>query len=267
MIRVDQENHPFTLEHYRKIVQTGLEQNYRYKLFTENDLGDRRIYFRHDVDNSVNSAFTIAGIEAELGVKSTYLFLLRSENYNLLSGTSYVKIREIAAMGHEIGLHFSLEAHKKDERENHDISALPELVIRDVNILSEILNMDIRVWSLHNPGVKGKEMLQVDVPGVINTYHPRFFEDVKYISESNMAWREKCPCEMFKDNLYSSYQVLVHPMSYCDKLKTDADILLYFLYEKVLELKKNNEIQNRTLEKKGLTMADITKYFTERANR
>ena len=35
----------------------------------------------------------------------------------------------------------------------------------------------------------------------------------------------------------ASYHVLIHPMSYCDRLRSDRDVLLYFLYTKVLELK------------------------------
>jgi len=252
--------HPFTLDHYRDIIGSALRNGYAFSLFTEKPLG-KMVYLRHDVDNCIDSAYTIAGIERELDIRSTYLLMIRSENYNVLAGNSIRKIREINAMGHEIGLHFTLEEHEEHlgVADEHD---LIELIRQDAHILSNILDMEIRVFSFHNP--TGKSQYQVTVPGLINTYSTEFFNDLKYISESNMIWRERCPCLLFEEGEYDRFQVLIHPLSYNDDLKSDRDVLLYFLYTKVLRLKEINEIQNATLSKEGVSLAEIANYFLKR---
>src|SRR4051794_14022454 len=64
------------------------------------------VLWRHDVDASVHRALVLARIEAELGVRSTYFFALRSEFYNLLESGVTRRAREILELGHWLGLHF-----------------------------------------------------------------------------------------------------------------------------------------------------------------
>src|SRR5947209_18661466 len=89
------ELHPFTPAHYREMLATALSQGYRFNLFGEPVQG-RTAYLRHDVDNSVGDALAMARIEHSLCIRSTYLFLLRSQNYNLLCGGRVAPIPEMA---------------------------------------------------------------------------------------------------------------------------------------------------------------------------
>jgi hypothetical protein len=253
------DEHPFTLEHYRALLQAAKESGYRFALFEEPAQG-RAVYLRHDVDNSIDDALTIAGAEAELGVRSSFLFLLRSKNYNLLAGDSIAKVRSIAEFGHAVGLHFSREPG--DEPAGTPLP-LPERIRTDAALMAQAVGLPVRLFSFHNPA--GRDEFQVDVPGLINSYAPRFFGDIKYLSESNFRWREGCPCEIFRSGRYPVMQILIHPMTYCDLLRTDRDALLYFLYRKLLELSQANQAQNLTLRQHPVGPEEIAEYLQARA--
>src|SRR6185437_8736934 len=65
------DEHSFTLVHYRDLLQTAKRAGYTFALF-EKPAEGRTIYLRHDVDNSIEDAATIAAIETELGIRSSF---------------------------------------------------------------------------------------------------------------------------------------------------------------------------------------------------
>src|SRR5207249_12226167 len=71
----------------------------------------RVVYLRHDVDNSVESAVRMAEVEARAGAVSTYLVMVRSENYNVFTGANVDRLRRLRDLGHDVGLHFTAEEH------------------------------------------------------------------------------------------------------------------------------------------------------------
>jgi hypothetical protein len=256
MLSSNQSNylHPFTAAHYRTILVAALESGYRFALFGE-PVDGRVIYLRHDVDNSIGDALKIAQIERDLGVRSTYLFLLRSQNYNLLCGVGISQIREIAALGHDVGLHHSCEPGEALQNDE----SLADRIRGDAALLSQQIGLPVRHFSLHNPAEN--DNFELDVPGLTNTYSAPYFREVKYLSESNFRWREGCPCELFRRQIYEKLQVLVHPMSYCEDLSGDRDALLYFLHQKIQLLSRVNQEQNRTLREYPVSMAEIAEHL------
>jgi hypothetical protein len=69
----------FTLKNYQKLLQIALEE-FRFIEYKElnNQIRDKFILLRHDVEFSVPIALEMAKIEAELGIKaSLQVFVLR----------------------------------------------------------------------------------------------------------------------------------------------------------------------------------------------
>ena len=60
---------------------------------------------RHDIEFSIDRALTLARIENELDVTSTYTVQLRNNTYNALSQKNIEAVQEIKKLGHQIGLH------------------------------------------------------------------------------------------------------------------------------------------------------------------
>lgn len=151
-------------------------ENYRYN--------GKCVILRHDVDFNLEAALQFAELECKEGIQSTYFILLATPFYNPFHRKSRNIIKAIRDMGHDIGLHF--------DEANYFISNKKELinyVEREIAILSNGLDMDIKSVSMHRPS---KWVLEEDVhfKSVINSYSRIFFNDFKYLSDSRMHWRE-----------------------------------------------------------------------------
>ena len=121
--------------------------------FISSDFNRRgnNILWRHDVDYSVKSALTLASIEQEEGIKSTYFFLLNCEFYNLLAAEILKQVKAIASMGHHIGLHFD-EAVLTEKKFSSE--ALSEQLEYEKKVLERYLEVPIETVSWHNPTEK-----------------------------------------------------------------------------------------------------------------
>ena len=249
--------HPFKIDHYKQILSAILASDYRSSLFSEKNLPTKVVYIRHDIDNDIGVAHNMAAIENEMGVKSTYLVLLRSGNYNPAERVNCLLLREMMEMGHEIGLHFSMVDHPELGR-SEDVE---KLIQQDIDILSSIIGEEIKVFGFHNPGES--DDFQVEVEGFINSYNRKYFNDAYYASESNMEWKKGCPCQ-FPDGIKENVvQLLIHPLSYAADLASDYDVLAYFIKLKLKFLIEYNAQSNRTLRQEKNLKQQILSGFIE----
>ena len=172
----------FDLGHYRELVEAGLEGGYRFTTFGEPpEHGD--LFFRHDVDLSLDAALTMGELEAELGVSTTYLLMTRSVFYNLASKEGDDAIARLRELGHAVGLHAVHPSVERDDR------------------------LDA-VMSWHNPRT---EYMSDRVEGFLNVYAEPYFAPQTYRSDSNQHWRAGCPHEELRAGSFPWLQVLVHP--------------------------------------------------------
>jgi len=192
----------FTHEWYQSLLGHLLDDGYTFRTFTRQPQeGD--LLLRHDVDLSLDDALTMAGIEAELGVKSTYCILLSSPLYNPFDPEQAAKIREIDALGHDIGLHFS--THGRWEDGEPSPTAVEKEVRHGQATLDGIVPDVSSAVSFHRPP---SWVLGQRFTGFRNTYSPTYFTDIAYLADSNQRWREEPP-EL--DELPETLQILTHP--------------------------------------------------------
>ena len=105
----------FDLAHYRELLEAAKAGGYRFAFFDrEPEAGD--LLLRHDVDLSLEAAIRLAELEAELGVRATYLLLKRSEFYNLAAPSGEAAIARLRELGHRVGLHAVWPEADWDER-------------------------------------------------------------------------------------------------------------------------------------------------------
>lgn len=95
----------FTLQAYKNLLQSLLQQGYRFFTFEAYCQGviknaGKFILLRHDVDLRAEHALATAKLEAELGIQSTYYFRVVPES------NQPEVMMAIAALGHEIGYHY-----------------------------------------------------------------------------------------------------------------------------------------------------------------
>ena len=183
----------------------------------------RYLILRHDVDFSVDRALKLAKIEAKYGIFSTYFFLLHSDFYNIFERDSYTKIREIIKLGHKIGLHFDTIFYGVLSKEE-----LEQKLGFEKEILSNLFDIEIEVFSLHNPNpdVNNYNNYTLDelskiypqyfadfIGNMLNTYGS-VFRKIDYISDSNGFWRYRNIKDIIYDERIKIIQVLIHPEWY-----------------------------------------------------
>ena len=172
----------FDLGHYREILEAAQAGGYRFAQFGAGpEQGD--LFLRHDIDLSLDAAVTMAELEAELGVRATYLLMTESVFYNLASPEGVAVIARLRELGHDVGLHAVHPNVELDERFDPVVS-----------------------W--HNPQ---PEYLSDEVPDAVNTYGERYFSPQTYRSDSNQRWRAGCPHEELRGGTFPWLQILVHP--------------------------------------------------------
>ena len=74
---------------YRHFLGNFLSRKYQFVFFDEQSETSGEIILRHDVDFDTGLALEAAKMEAEMGIKATYFFLLRSNLYNLLGDPAF----------------------------------------------------------------------------------------------------------------------------------------------------------------------------------
>ena len=172
----------FELDHYRELLEAAKTGGYRFARFGEGpERGD--LFLRHDVDLSLQAAVTMAELEAEHDVRTTYLLMTESLFYNLASPDGVDTIACLRDLGHTVGLH----------------AVHPNVALDD---------RFAPVVSWHNPQ---PEYMSDEIPNAANTYGERYFSPQTYRSDSNQRWRAGCPHEELRTGSFPWLQILVHP--------------------------------------------------------
>lgn len=205
----------FTYDWYEKFLDHLLSEGCDFRTFRQQP-ADGSLHLRHDVDLSLTDALQMAKIEAERGVQSTYCILLSSPLYNPLDGKNAVTIREIEALGHEIGLHFNTHNYWRPSESPRRETI--ETRVRDERRALEIVTADLSpAVSFHRPipWVLGREFETFQ-----NTYGPAYFTDIEYFADSNQRWRADPP---IVSEIPSPVQLLTHPGLWADTDGTFED--------------------------------------------
>ncbi|HEY7207646.1 MAG TPA: hypothetical protein VH416_05345 [Gaiellaceae bacterium] len=173
---------PFDLPHYGELLDAARSGGYRFAFFDRApEPGD--VLLRHDVDMSLEAALTMAELEAEDGVASTYFLMTQSDFYNLDSRAGRVAVARLRELGHRIGLHAIHPERALDGRFDP-------------------------VFAWHTPD---PDYMTEPVEGLVNVMQPGFFEPERYRSDSNRHWRSGCPHDELAQGSFEWLQLLVHP--------------------------------------------------------
>jgi hypothetical protein len=92
----------FTVKKYTELLDSLIGAKYNFQTFEDflTDPKDRVVILRHDVDTTPKNSLKFAKIQAAKKIKGVYYFRAVSESWDENI------IKEIAALGHEIGYHY-----------------------------------------------------------------------------------------------------------------------------------------------------------------
>jgi hypothetical protein len=197
----------FTEEAYRELLGHA-RLHWRFGRFTEFQTKDRVCLWRHDVDFSPHRAARLAQLEAEAGVQATYFVLLQSTFYNVFEPGIAGLFRQIASLGHSLGVHFDPASYA-----NHsEAGNVDRLLDFERRVLSELLDVTIEAFSYHNIDTARPFMSEADkVAGLVNAYSASIRANFAYVSDSNGYWRFQRLHDVLTGAEDPRLQVLTHP--------------------------------------------------------
>jgi hypothetical protein len=201
-------------DNYNLLLKSCKDSNYDFVDFCQiNQTTKKSIVIRHDIDFSPMLALKMAKTEHEMGVKSTYFFMPRSPFYNLFTRTNNEVVKEVLELGHNIGLHYD-EGYAARE------GSLQELIDKEIKMLENNFDIKIAVVSFHQPS---ERIISNEISiSQINTYDNKYFKDIKYLSDSNMNFKED-PISIITSSMFEKIQLLIHPMWWMIKGKSTKE--------------------------------------------
>jgi len=195
----------FTEDQYRGFVALA-KSKYEFIKYDEIDFSKKFVLWRHDVDFSLNRAESLARIEFEEGVASTFFINPHCIFYNCLEKSQTDLIRRIISMGHSIGLHFDSEYHSIETE-----GQLDDVVSFEAKWLSDIFGSPISAFSFHNPNSLLLSFEKATYGGLINCYSKDFKTRLGYCSDSNGRWRHRHLFDVLENAEERNLQILTHP--------------------------------------------------------
>jgi len=167
--------------------------------------GGRDLYIRHDIDAELYLLDPFLDVEESAGATATYFLMPESTFYNLHSPEGRSIISRIRDGGHAFGLHFFGEVHSALSPDQ-----LAHEIFRQAESLESSVGAPVGVFSFHQP-TRSMLGLDLEVPGLVNTYHEATMRDLSYVSDTNMVWQPAPPDEVMASGT-SRVQMLVHPL-------------------------------------------------------
>lgn len=211
----------FTYDEYRGIL-SKLKQKYDLVSFSEankkfNDGKDGFSVIRHDVDAELGKALTMALIEKDMGVSSTYFFLISTDTYNLLSGSNRKAAQEILKLGHEAALHFDPTLYEPKDWTNR--------LAWEKSVLQEALGTEIQTVSFHKHA-SYQEGFEIKTSLLETTKAPFFNNPIKYFADSRGRWRFGHPIESEAFREGKPMHLSFHPIWWGEEPEADPKIKL-----------------------------------------
>ena len=174
----------FTLEKYRKLSQSFIQNDYKiltFKSYLKNkDRFESSVILRHDIDRKPLNALRFAKLENDLGIKSTYYFRY-PDTYNIEI------IRKIHDMDHEIGYHYEVLSKAKGDNDK-----AIKLFVEELNKFR--IEFDINTICMH-----GRPLSKYDNRdlwkyfnfkdfGIIGEAYLSCANDLTYLSDTGRNW-------------------------------------------------------------------------------
>ena len=195
----------FTTVQYAQLLRLA-KLNYKFIGYRELVLGEKFVLWRHDCDYSLNRSLRLARIEHQESVKATYFLNPHCEFYNLLEKEQAQIVKEILALGHDIGLHFDAAFYDIQSEDQLDA-----LVAREASWIVNWFGVKPAAFSFHNPTDFLLACDHDNYGGLPNCYSKTFRTTIPYCSDSNGYWRFRRLQDVLESAQDSCLQVLTHP--------------------------------------------------------
>ena len=212
----------FTIPYYIRLMQRALALGYRFQTFPEylKKPEERVILLRHDVDVSLEYALELARLEERLGIISSFFVRVRSSLFNVYEAINTERLRELAAMGFEIGLHEEVGWFTADYAE------VIKLMKEDKEGLERILGKPIHGVTTHVPKWNPIKITSDVLEQTGFKYDPGgelFNQDAIFVSDSNKCWKKYSLEETL--GRFDKILASLHPVWWVGEIRDPANLI------------------------------------------
>lgn len=206
----------FSLAAYDALLERLGEAGYAFAPIAELpelQAGQRTVLLRHDVDLDPPSTVAMAQCEAARGIVATYYVPL-TVHFNALDRVNGAAIRELRALGHDVGLHYDVRTYPQepDARRAH--------LDWEIGVLEGLTGAPVRTISMHQPTIGPPDPF-LSGTGFVHPRDPALQENLLYVSDSARAWRDESLLRCFGADAPERLLLLVHPESWLDPSVAD----------------------------------------------
>ncbi len=196
----------FTIAAYAELVSAAASR-YRFLRFAESSTEGEVALWRHDIDFSPQRALAMARVEAASGVPATYFVQVSSRYYSIFEPEIAAILRQIVALGHDIGLHFDAEVCAHQSLPDYD-----RRIAFEAKVLEEVAETRVDSFTLHNPTtLVGVSLSEQYRGGLMNGSFAKLRANFSYCSDSNDLCRFRSLAEMIDDPMTHRLYALTHP--------------------------------------------------------
>lgn len=203
-----QEHALFTEREYALLLDLAKS---KYAFCGHNEFSDGpSVFWRHDVDHSAHRSLALAKLEAHRGLRCAYHLLLTSRYYNIFEPEIGAIFREIAALGHEIGLHFDMDVFGETGAASDP--QMEQRIALERNVIESVVGVSVRSMSFHNYAMNRERLNEREtIGGLFNCGSTNFIQKFKYVSDSNGIWRYERLRNVLEQPAFLRLHVLTHP--------------------------------------------------------
>ena len=203
-----QEHALFTEGEYGALLDLAKE---KYAFCGYDEFPDRpSVFWRHDVDHSAHRSLALAKLEAARGLRCAYHLLLTSRYYNIFEPEIGAIFREIASLGHEIGLHFDMDAFGETYAASE--TEMARRIALEHSVIESVVGVSVRSMSFHNYVLNRERLNECEtIGGLFNCGSAAFVKQFKYVSDSNGIWRYDRLRDVLAQPAFPRLHVLTHP--------------------------------------------------------
>lgn len=216
---------------YESFLEDFRKNGYSIAPLTADKLEDQGwLYLRHDIDFDCRLALEMAELEARLGVRATYFFMLCSDSYNLLSEINSTIVKSIKALGHKISIHFDPVRYRDFEAG----------LRKEISVFESFFQSEVDLISLHRPN---DFFLSHDkkISGTSHTYQSKYLNNIKYVADSRGSFRYGSPFETDAFRYRKSIHLLIHPIWWMMPTSAPQKTLDNFVLQRVAQLQEHVE--------------------------
>ena len=203
----------FDKDDYIKVIDLLTEHGWTASLDWHSQQAVNNVLIRHDIDFSIEYAYEVAQLERELGITSTYFFMISSNMYNLFSQKNINLVHKIRDLNHKVSLHYDPTVYTSDN-----------FFAWEKASFEEIFNVEIDIVSIHRPRdflIENNKLIN----GIAHTYMDKYFKDMVYISDSGGKEIYQKIQEYVKLPPKKPLQLLTHPIWWQGKSTSPTETL------------------------------------------